>query len=387
MDLQKIPPVQVTAVAEPFPDGQKITKAVLTFQGDLPDVSKIIVRDRTVTGTKVEGTVVTLELSTADALADVLPQPPFGGPPPKKDVGAEGEKRRGIPERHRRPVAVAVNIPGWEADIPSTKAVQPLVDDFVQKEFKGILYNLYIPKNYDAAKRYPLVLFIPDASANGGDVFLTLVQGIGATCWVTPEEQAKHPCFVLAPQIDRKTHLTTNDHQAAPMLETIKELLDNVVSSFGIDRTRIYATGQSQGCMAACELNIRYPDYFAASMLVSGHWDIEKMTKLTSSRFFIGLSEGGRGEYPNMTAITDGLAANGVKVGKVRLNFRDGWTVNNTKVRKAAEGAQVVYAIFDKDTAFPDDGKQRPDIAHHNRGWELTYDMEAARDWLFAQHR
>lgn len=392
----KAPPVEVTAVAEPYPDGQKITKAILTFQDALPDLSEIVVKGRTVTGRRAEGKTVTLELSPEDEGADVLPQPPFGGPPPKQGGhrpggpekgGGPGEKRRGIPERRRRPVQVTVRVPGWPEDIPSVKAVQPLVDDFIQDVYEGIAYNLYIPKDYDESRRYPIVLFIPDASANGDDVLLTLVQGIGATCWVTPEEQAKHPCFVLAPQLDHSVRLTSNDHQASPKLEVIKRLLDSIVERFSIDRGRIYATGQSQGCMASCELNIRYPEYFAASMLVSGHWDIEKMTKLTNCRFLIGLSEGGRGEYPNMTAIAEGLAANGVNVATVRLNFRDGWEINNAKVREAGAGAQVVYAVFDKETAFPDDGKQRPDIAHHNRGWELTYAMEAARDWLFAQHK
>lgn len=388
-EQKAVPPVEVTAVAEPYPDGQKITKAILTFRNTLPDISQIVVKDRTVTGRSADGKIVTLELSPEDEGADVLPQPPLGKPPRKPDGSKPDgqEKPRGIPERRRRPVQVTVRLPGWPEDIPSVKAVQLLVDDFIQDIYEGIPYNLYIPKDYDESRRYPIVLFIPDASANGDDVLLTLVQGIGATCWVTPEEQAKHPCFVLAPQIDHSVRLTSNDHQASPKLEAIKHLLDSVVERFSIDRGRIYATGQSQGCMAACELNIHYPDYFAASMLVSGHWDIEKMTKLTDCRFFIGLSEGGRGEYPNMTAITEGLAANGVKVATVRLNFRDGWQVNNAKVREAAVGAQVVYAVFDKATAFPDDGKQRPDIAHHNRGWELTYDMEAARDWLFAQHK
>lgn len=391
----KTPPVEVTAVAQPYPDGQKITKAILAFREEVPDVSQIVVRDRTVTGAKVDGRIVTLELSPEDERADVLPQPPFGGPPHKQDGPKPGgpeknepkEKRRGIPERHRRPIEVVVHVPGWPEDVRSSKAVQPLVDDFIQDVYQNIQYNLYIPKHYDAGKQYPIVLFIPDASANGSDVLLTLIQGTGATCWVTPEEQAKHPCFVLAPQLDHSVHLTSNDHQASPELEVIKDLLDSIIDRFSIDRSRIYTTGQSQGCMASCELNIRYPDYFAASMLVSGHWDIEKMTKLTNCRFFIGLSEGGRGEYPNMTAIAEGLAANGVKVATVRLNFRDGWEINNAKVRQAAAGAQVMYVIFDKDTAFPDDGRQRPDIAHHNRGWELTYDMEAARDWLFAQHK
>lgn len=139
--------------------------------------------------------------------------------------------------------------------------------------------------------------------------------------------------------------------------------------------------------MASCELNIRYPEYFAASLLVSGHWDIEKMQKLSDHKFFFGLDEGGRGEFPNFNAITDGYAEQGVDVKKVWLDFRDGFAVNNEKVRALGTDAQMVYTIFHKETAFPDDGKVRPEMMHHNRGWELTYAMEAVREWLFAQSK
>lgn len=272
----------------------------------------------------------------------------------------------------------------------SQTAIQHVVDDFVPGAYKRVLYDLFIPKNYDPARKYPLVLFIPDAGPNGGDPLLALAQGIGATCWAEPAEQAKHPCFVLAIQIPAGIMLTTDEHTVSDEFEDIVALLNETIEKYSIDRDRIYTTGQSQGCMASCELMYRYPDLFAAAMPVAGHWDVAKMTSLTKSRFLFGLSEGGMKEYPNFNEITDGLEAKGVIVKRVRLNFRDGWEINDKKVRNAIgdpRKAQVVYIIFDKDTAFPDDGKERAIIAHHNRGWELTYQLEAARDWLFAQHR
>ncbi len=287
-------------------------------------------------------------------------------------------------------MAVEVQLPGYLGPIASTKAVQPVIDDFTQGFYRSVFYNLYTPKNYDPEKKYPLVLFIPDAGPNGNDPLLALAQGIGATCWATPEEQAKHPCFVLAVQVPAGIMLTTDDYTVSPEFEDIVALLHQVIEQYSIDRGRIYTTGQSQGCMASCELMWRYPDLFAAAMPISGHWDYDKMTSLTSARLLFGLSEGGLKEYPSFNAITDGLAAKGVPVIKIRLNFRDGWEVNDAKVRQAIgdpEKAQVVYIIFDKDTAFPEDKKFRPPFAHHNRGWELTYRLEAVRDWLFAQHK
>jgi predicted peptidase len=272
-------------------------------------------------------------------------------------------------------------------EIVSNKASQPVVEDFSQDEYKGLPYNLFIPKDYDEKKLYPLVMFIADASANSNDPFLPLVQGSGAVIWATPEEQARHPSLVLAPQIPYGVPLMRDNFGVSPELETIKELLEEVVARYSIDKNRIYTTGQSQGCMAACELNVRDPDYFAASLLVSGQWNPESMAaKLAKKNLFIALSEGGPREYPGMNAVTTALEAAGAKVARAYLNARKSKEELNREVQELiATGANILYAIYDAKTALPDDGKEYPKIAHHSRGWEITYEIEAIRDWLFSQ--
>lgn len=379
----------VTAVGDARPDGERITKAIIEFNGEVPDVNAISVKNRTVINREVNGSTVTLTLSEDDEAAFVLPQPPAPKGPkpgegPKPD---EKPKKRAIPERHRMPVSVTVTLPDSVLELDSVKVIEPVIEDFVPGEFKRVLYNLYTPKNQEAGKKYPLVMFIPDASANGGDVRITLAQGIGATVWAEPDFQAEHPCYVLAVQIPKGVHLTNNDYTCSDELFDIKELLDKIIAENNIDTDRIYTTGQSQGCMASCELNLRYPGFFTASMLVSGHWDVEKLSKLTNSKFFMGLSEGGMREYPFMNSLTEKFREAGVKVSTVRLNFRDGWEINEKKVKDAEGDAQIVYVIFEAATAFPDDGVERPQIAHHNRGWELSYQLKTAREWIFSQHK
>ena len=58
---------------------------------------------------------------------------------------------------------------------------------------------LYIPKGYSAENQYPLLMFIPDATAPGKTSGEIVEQYFGADIWVTDEEQAKHPSFVLVP--------------------------------------------------------------------------------------------------------------------------------------------------------------------------------------------
>lgn len=382
--MSEINPI-ITAVAEPRPDGEKITRAVIEFQGNIPDINEIEVVGRTVTERTVENSTVTLTLAETDDAADVLPREKRAEWKPGEQPPVPRAPRGGLPERKRRPIAVEVRIPGFAEPLRSTRAKELVIEDFVQCRYKSFRYNLFTPKYPKPGKRYPLVLFIPDASANGDDVFVTLAQGIGGTIWAEPAEQVKRPCYVLAIQVPKAIRLTEDNFTAAPEMTEIKELLDKIIAGNAIDPARVYATGQSQGCMTSCELNCLYPGFFAASLLVSGQWDPEKMGKLTDAKFFIGLSEGGPREFPGMNAITQALAANGVPITRVRMNFRDGFAANDEKVRAVMTGAQVVYATFEASTAFPDDGKERTPMAHHSRGWELIYQLESAREWLFAQ--
>ncbi len=418
----------ITVIADPDPEGQVMDRVMIEFDGEVPDVEDISVVNRTVTGRSVDGNVVTLELSPDDKEASVIPRMDFkpggwkhdqndagpdahkgpeghggaddhkgpddhGGPDDHKGPGGPGGHKgpRGpMGGKTRRAIKVEVMIPGYEAPIASQKACQPVIDDFTQYEYKKIPYNLFRPADVKPGEKYPLMIFIPDAGQNGDDPFICLAQGTGAVCWAMPEEQAKHPSYVLGIQIPTGVELTADNYTVSPEFDTVWEIINKVVDEEQVDRDRIYCTGQSQGCMAFCEMNLRHPDFFAASMLVSGHWDIDRMSTLTDSRFLFALSEGGQGEFPCFNAITDNFVEQGVDLAKVRLNYREGWEVNERKVREAIgdpEKRQMVYIIFDKDTAFPDDGKERPGIMHHQRGWELSYQLESARDWVYAQHK
>lgn len=84
-------------------------------------------------------------------------------------------------------------------------------------------------------------------------------------------------------------------------LEDAKVALDNVLDLYSIDRNRIYTTGQSMGCMASIVLNIRYPDYFAASYLVAGQWDERNIPGLEKQKLWMLCSQGDAKAFPTMT--------------------------------------------------------------------------------------
>ncbi len=95
---------EITAVGESRPDGERITAAVLKFDGPLPDVESITVRERTILSREVCGNTVTLHLSEMDKASYVIPpmEHPMG-PPPKGSGGSGGSGGPGGPgdRRHR----------------------------------------------------------------------------------------------------------------------------------------------------------------------------------------------------------------------------------------------------------------------------------------------
>lgn len=395
LNLKKTTQVlKVTAVAVPQPDGAKITKAIISFADTPTQVENITVKDRNIVGRSVDNNVVTLFLDEEDTAAQVFPQgEDFGkGPGPVPGVEGSGNPReepRKVPRiapRFVQPVKVTVNIPGV-GEVESDTADLGVMSEFVPGKLGKIPYSLYSPKDPEPGVLYPVVMFIPDASVNGDNYMAALVQGIGAVIWAMPEEQAKRPCYVLAIQVPKDVPLTGGGAALDPEIYTIKKILDKVIAENPIDPARVYTTGQSQGCMASCALNILYPDFFAASLLVAGQWDDPKMGTLKDHKFFIGLSAGGPREFPGMNIITADLEANGAKLARIALNYRDGIQENDRIIREQVGDANVVYCVYDKDTIFPDDGKVRAPIMHHNRGWELCYQLEAAREWIFSQHK
>ena len=152
-----------------------------------------------------------------------------------------------------------------------------VVEDFQQAIFQDpaqggatLAYNLYIPKNYDPEKRYPLVLFMHDAGAVSSDIKTTLVQGLGAITFSSPEWQAEHPCFVLAPQYD--TIIVNDLYQHGPELERTMHLVKALTQQYAIDTNRIYNTGQSMGGMTVMAMAAQRDNYFAALLPMSCKW-------------------------------------------------------------------------------------------------------------------
>jgi len=178
--------------------------------------------------------------------------------------------------------------PGLFSASPQT---QKTVDGFIAGNYHSpggefMQYRLFVPPGYDAAQKYPIVLWLHDAAARGSDN-LAQISGsnrAGSHIWTTPENQAKYHAFVLAPQVsDTKGWARPHANTPPVSIRLALEILDAVEKKYSIDRTREYIVGQSMGGEGAWRALSIDPRRFAAAVVLCGYadqWEIPRVAKV-----------------------------------------------------------------------------------------------------------
>jgi predicted peptidase len=409
-----------TAITQVFGDGVRLTAVAVEYDAPVKGTglspASFSVEGRTVTGAFTstsanlagkanEGRFVILTLSADDAntgLAEQVkaeggsnqPAGAAGGP-----VGNAGD----IPADYTiyKPAQATILrlgavqeiggnvIATHETRLATTKVENLIVDDFRQLVFHDpktgriLRYNLFVPKAYDSRKSYPLVLFMHDAGATSDVTRTTLFQGLGAVVWARPEDQARRPSFVLAPEYPE---IIADDlSHTSSMLDVTIDLIKQLGTQYRIDRSRLYATGQSGGCMMSIAMNIKYPDFFASSFLVAGQWSPALVKPLAKKKLWILVSQDDDKAYPGENAITEVLEKNGAKISRV---VWDG-TWNAGEFRAAfekidPEDSPINYVAFKKGTVIPA-GQSTAGGSGHRNTWRIAYTIEPIREWIFRE--
>lgn len=147
------------------------------------------------------------------------------------------------------------------------KVVDPEVDAYRDGKASGLYYRLYEPASHG---NRPLVVWLHGGGEGGWaqsqDDDLVLLANRGALGYSTPEAQRIFGgAYVLAPQA---TDYWLND-PAMGYSAKLKSLIDRVVSTNNIDRSRIYVVGASNGGYMTPKLVVDSPRYFAAQVPIA----------------------------------------------------------------------------------------------------------------------
>ncbi len=243
-------------------------------------------------------------------------------------------------------------------------------------------YSLYIPEGYEEDEQYPLIMFIPDSTGSGKSAKEIVEQYYGADVWATAQEQEKHASFVLVPAF---TETVVDDSwYASEQIETVIRLIGALQEEYSIDANRLYTTGQSMGCMTSLYLNSQYPDLFAASMYVSGQWDISALSPLEEQKFFYitaggdEKSSGGQDEVMAMFD-QDGCAYT-----------YDTWDAQNEQEEQEQAVAAMLENSTDANMIRFETGsvlKEGENSMEHMASFNYGYKLATVRDWLFEQSK
>jgi predicted peptidase len=149
------------------------------------------------------------------------------------------------------------------------KPVNLLVDEFKYGSFlqNGMVlpYHYRLPRSYDPARRYPLVVVLPGHGMgwDGDNLGVQLAADIPATAWMQSKwTHRDEDVIVLAPQNQRVG--------AAAEGDLLLALLDRFTQDFSVDRSRVYATSVSYGSTLLWHMFAKRPELFAGGLVTGG---------------------------------------------------------------------------------------------------------------------
>ena len=418
----------VIAVTRVYGSGQKFVAITIEYDAPIVDahLSKAAfeVAGRIVTGVhtsdapdgkpKPSGRYVIVELSIADAAGALWvtteggggpagsgsggpgagSSPPFGsGGPQVGDSTPGGTIKRATASVTQRTTIVTTDgtlYRGSGTAVTTNRALNLIVDEFRPFTFQDpgtgrtLRYNLFVPRDYDPAKSYPLVLFMHDAGVVNVPAKGPLVQGLGAVCWASPEDQAKHPCFVVAPEYPEV--VISNAYRPSSYFEATVNLAHWLTREYSIDRRRVHATGQSMGAMLALGMNVRHPGWLASSYIVAGQWQPDQCKPLAKAKLWIVVPEDDSYAYPTEDEMMGIVAKQGTKISRATWNGRATEREFAADVaRMEAKGRVINYAAFKKGTVFPRGATNTGGGSGHMDTWHIAYDIPGIRDWIMRQ--
>ena len=269
----------------------------------------------------------------------------------------------------------------YHPDKSGDEILQALVNDKVSKftlhtysddvSGEAINYNLYLPENYSAEKKYPAVFFIADGSAAGKAPEFSLTQGYGALVW--PDD-----CIVIVPAYPV---MILDDHNGFVMTEYIEltgRFVNWAAKNYSIDENRIYATGQSMGCMTFLVLASKYPEIFTACLFVSGQWDINTLKGLEGRKFIYVASAGDDKASKGQQEVIDMFRQDGVPFMLAQeIDAR-----NQDYVLPRTQGT-CYFLTFKAGSTLPDETEGK--YSEHMTSFDYAYRMQALREWLLMQ--
>jgi predicted peptidase len=123
-------------------------------------------------------------------------------------------------------------------------------------------YQVYVPRDWNKGRKWPVILFLHGAGERGDDGLVQTEVGIGGAI---RRQAPRFPAIVVMPQC-RKGQWWTQD----AMQEQALKAFEQSVKEFNGDPERFYLTGLSMGGYGTWSIASKHPGKFAALVPICG---------------------------------------------------------------------------------------------------------------------
>ncbi len=164
-------------------------------------------------------------------------------------------------------------------------------------------YRILLPKNFDATKKYPLIMFLHGRGESGTDNEKQLTHG--AKLFLADSNRNNFPAIVVFPQCPVNSYWSnvqmvaqgsktatrsfyfTKDGEATQAMKMVIALMGNIYTRFKIQENQVYVMGLSMGGMGTFELVRRLPNTFAAAVPICGGANTSTAGSLTKTNWWV----------------------------------------------------------------------------------------------------
>lgn len=164
-------------------------------------------------------------------------------------------------------------------------------------------YRILLPKDFDAAKKYPLIMFLHGRGESGTDNEKQLTHG--AKLFLADSNRNNFPAIVVFPQCPvnsywsnvqmvaagsknaARTFYFTKEGEATVAMKMVMSLMHNLSVRYKLLENQVYVMGLSMGGMGTFELVRRMPNTFAAAIPICGGANPATAGSLTKTNWWV----------------------------------------------------------------------------------------------------
>jgi predicted peptidase len=232
---------------------------------------------------------------------------------------------------------------------------------YEKKEFISgndtLRYRIQYPLDYQASKKYPLILVLHGSGERGSNNEAQLKWG--GSLFADSANRANYPAIVVFPQCpgnDAWSRLTYNaqdslrfhflsDSAVSKPLGLVMQLLDTLVASGSVHTKKIYVGGLSMGGMGTFEILWRKPHFFAAAFPICGAGDPFKVS-VYARKFPIWVFHGG--SDPVVPVGNSHLMVRALKAAKAKVRYNEYPGVGHESWKNAFAEPELLPWLFDQ---------------------------------------